>query len=81
MPLSDGHAQPDWIGGGSESRQMMQHAASTDEDIRQNDENDANTGKAVCFQPLWASDHSLQIPHGALQLGAQPLGKVPTAEI
>ena len=37
-PLSDRHAQPDWIGGGSESRQMMQHAASTDEDIRQNGE-------------------------------------------
>ena len=41
MPLSDGHAQPDWIGGGSESRQMMQHAASTGEDIRQNGEKEA----------------------------------------
>ena len=27
-PLSDRHAQPDWIGGGSESRQMMQALAS-----------------------------------------------------
>jgi hypothetical protein len=38
--VSDRHAQPDWIGGGSESRQMMQHAASTDEAIRQNGDSD-----------------------------------------
>jgi hypothetical protein len=35
--VSDRHAQPDWIGGGSESRQMMQHAASAGEDIRKNE--------------------------------------------
>ena len=32
-PLPDRHAQPDWIGGGSESRQMMQHSDSADEEM------------------------------------------------
>ncbi len=47
-PVPDRHAQPDWIGGGSESKQM-QHSASADEDIEQNRTKTESAGKAVCF--------------------------------
>jgi hypothetical protein len=43
-PVSDRHAQPDWIGGGWESRQMMQtRSASVDEDIGPEEDGSART--------------------------------------
>ena len=52
-PLSDRHAQPDWIGSGWESRQMVQtRSASVDEDIGPEGEG-ARQKRVAFFQPFF----------------------------